>query len=256
MKKHKKLFALIVIVTLVLCGLIILITGEMSSEKRALKFAETIVLEADPYGSLKFTEICADAKLDDYIRENYIYPKIYLNYEPGNDISALDGINSEEFKGKKTLEDDGTLAKEVISGMFPPYESILYVNGGMTNPETFFPEYIETLGFLRRAKFLDKYLTEKIIWDALNENAVSYKKKVLGDGEEKSAYAKAYPSGYKFSFEIEKKEKGENKVTYHINLLNKDEVVAKGKIVMVKHGLKYYVSNASSNVGEFYTFFR
>lgn len=256
MKKHKKLIALFFVVAIVLCGLIILISGEISSEKRAIKFAETIVFDANPYGSLKFTEICADSDLDDYINENYIYPKIYTNYEAGMKISKLEGRNNEDFKGKSTLEDDGTLAKEVISGMFAPYESILYLNGGMTNPETFFPEYIETLSFLRKAKFLDKYLSDKIIWDALNENAAAYKKKVLGDGGEKSAYERAYPSGYKFTFEIKSKEKKDNRVTYFVNLLNKGEVIAEGKIVMVKHGLKYYVSNMSTDVSEFYKFFK
>ena len=188
---NTKLYA--VVVFFVIAALLATITvttfksryNGFNPEKVAVAYAESIVNRGDGYNAYKNSLISKNYKYGNYIREYYMYPVIYSesNYAPGDDTDALKGFNDESFMSDKTKNDDGTLAGQLIDTMYPYFVELLEKNGGWDNYDVIFTEYFKKLVEVREEIFGDKYMTDEIMFTALEANVSSYGDSLTGTDE-------------------------------------------------------------------------
>lgn len=196
MAENKKIFntkLYAVVVFFVIAALLATITvttfrsryNGFSPEKVAVAYAESIVNRGDGYNAYKNSLISKNYKYGDYIREYYMYPVIYSesNYTPGDDTDALKGFNDESFMSDKTMNDDGALAGQLIDTMYPYFVELLEKNGGWDNYDVVFTEYFKKLVEVREEIFGDKYMTDEIMFTALEANVSSYGDSLTGTDE-------------------------------------------------------------------------
>ena len=193
-----------------------------SPEKVAVAYVESIVNRGDGYNAYKNSIISKNYKYGDFIREYYMYPVIYAEsgYKPGDDISSLKGYNDESYMSDKTKEDDGTLAGEVTNTMYPYLVKLLEYNKGWDNYDDIFTKYFKKLAEEREKVFGDKYMTDEIMFTALEANVAAYGDELAGTDEvidentglktsEKSLgnYEEKYGEDYKITCEVVKTNK-------------------------------------------------
>ncbi len=142
-------------------------------EELARTYVDNIVQTGDGYNAYKNTIVSKSMKYGDFIRENYINPAVN---EDGKDYS------SDEFKGEKTLNDDGTLAGQLIEGMYPVYEALVG-RYGWDDYDSIFTEYISTLREMREDVFGDKFFNDEVFFTAFEANVASFGKALTGTDE-------------------------------------------------------------------------
>ena len=188
-----------------------------SPEKVATAFTEAIVERGDGYNAYKNTIVSKNYKYGDYIREYYMYPVIYAEsgYKPGDNTDDMKGLNDEAYMSDKTKNDDGSLAGKVIDAMYPYYAQLMDDYNGWDNYDAIFTLYFAELVRVREEVFGDKYMTDEIMFTALEANVSSYGDSLTGTEEaydentnilisEKSVgvYEDAFGESYKFDYKV------------------------------------------------------
>ncbi len=192
-------------------------------EEVARTYVDTIVQSGDGYNAYKNALPSKNYKYGDYIRAYYMYPVIYRDaegYTVGGDLDGLVGYNDESAKGEKTLNDDGSLNGRLIDEMYPVYVSL--VANGWDNYDKIYTEYFKALAEKREVLFGDKYISDEVMFTALEANVATYGDSLTGTEEvydensgvqlsEKStgAYQTAYGEEYKFTTTV----KSENEIS-------------------------------------------
>ncbi len=145
-------------------------------KKVALAYVESIVNRGDGYNAYKNALPSKNFKYGDFIREYYMYPVIYreTEYKPLDNRDGLKGYNDDSFKGEKTLNDTGALAGQVIDKMYPYYEKLMKSQHGWDNYDYIFKNYFDKLVKVREEIFGDKYMTDEIMFTALESNVSTY----------------------------------------------------------------------------------
>lgn len=229
MKKGFNLKIYAAVTFFVIAGLLATITvttytsryNGFSPEKTAVAFVQSIVETGDGYNAYKNTIVSKNYKYGDFIREYYMYPVIYAecDYEIGDDRAGLKGFNDDSYKGKKTLNDDGTLSGQVIDTMYDYYAKLMKKYKGWDNYDGVFTDYFKELCRVREEVFGDKYMTDEIMFTALESNVRTYGESLTGTKDEfdantgiqtsvktTGAYQKAFGEDYKFTYEVIKTE--------------------------------------------------
>ncbi len=293
-----KLYA--VVVFFIIAGLLATITvttyknryNGFSAEKTALAFIQSIVETGDGYNAYKNAVVSKNYKYGDFIREYYIYPIIYSEsgYKPGDSRDGLKGFNDDSFKGEKTLNDNGSLAGEVIDSMYPYYKSLIKELNGWDNYDAFFTKYFTKLCEVREKVFGDKYMTDEIMFTALEANVLTYGESLTGTEDEFDSntgiqtsvksigdYETAYGEDYKINYEIIKTNDIENLDEYKASInkeafetykVSPEDITAAKKVVievtfnstcvanqeinLVKINSTWYVDNTNIDTSELY----
>ena len=225
MKKEFNLKIYAAVTFFVIAGLLATITvatyksryNGFSPEKTAVAFVQSIVETGDGYNAYKNTIVSKNYKYGDFIREYYMYPVIYseCDYKPGDDRDNLKGFNDDSYKGEKTLNDDGTLSGQVIDTMYDYYVDLMKKYKGWDNYNGVFTDYFKKLCQVREEVFGDKYMTDEIMFTALESNVRTYGESLTGTEDEfdantgiqtsvktTGAYQKAFGEDYKFTYEV------------------------------------------------------
>ena len=156
-----------------------------SPEKVALAYTESIVNRGDGYNAYKNTVISKNYKYGDFIREFYMYPVIYrdTSYTVDHKTEGIKGYNDDSFIGEMTATDTGTLQGQVIDTMYPYYVQLIEENNGWDNYDTIFTKYFDKLVEVREEIFGDKYMTDEIMFTALEANVSTYGDSLTGTEE-------------------------------------------------------------------------
>ena len=217
-----KAYAIVVFVA-VLAALLVITTITFKAkytgfhpEQVARTYVDTIVQSGDGYNAYKNALPSKNYKYGDYIRVYYMYPVIYRDadgYQVGGDIDDLKGYNDDSFMGEKTLNDNGSLNGQLIAEMYPVYVEL--IANGWDDYNKIYTEYFKTLVEKREAIFGDKYMSDEIMFTALEANVKSYGESLTGTDfvvdensgitlSEKSigAYQKVYGEDYRFTTKI------------------------------------------------------
>lgn len=184
-----KLYAVVVFFA-VLAALVAIVYTTFTSrytafhpEKVAATYVDTIVQTGDGYNAYKISLLGKSQKYGDFIREHYMYPVI--NRDINKELDALTdsdvpkGYNNDSFKGENTLNDDGSLQGQLIDTMYPFYEKLVAENG-WDNYDLIFTSYFDELVKQRKAIFGDDYMTDEIMFTALEANVRTYGEKLTG----------------------------------------------------------------------------
>ena len=142
-------------------------------EDLARAYVDTIVQTGDGYNAYKNTLVSKSMKYGDFIRENYINPVVT---EDGKDYSA------DEYKGEKTLNDDGSLAGQLTEGMYAVYETLVG-RYGWDDYDSIFTEYVKTLREMREDVFGDKFFNDEVFFTAFEANVAAFGKALTGTDE-------------------------------------------------------------------------
>lgn len=294
MKKGFNLKVYAAIVFFVIAGILATITvttyksryNGFSPEKTAVAFVQSIVETGDGYNAYKNTLVSKNYKYGDFIREYYIYPAIYAecDYKPGDDRDSLKGFNDDSFKGEKTLNDDGTLSGQVIATMYDYYVTLIEKYKGWDNYDGVFTDYFKELCKVREEVFGDKYMTDEIMFTALESNVRTYGESLTGTEDEfdantgiqtsvktTGAYEKAFGEDYKFTYEVTATEdmgtsvKAGNLDDYKISSEDiteaktvtvetkaNGETIATQKVNVVKIKSTWYVDNTTIDTSKLY----
>ena len=219
-----KLYAVIVFFG-VLAALIAIVYTTFTSrytafhpEAVAKTYVDTIAQTGDGYNAYKNSLLGKSRKYGDFIREYYMYPVI--NRDINTELDALTdsdvpkGYNNDSFKGENTLNDDGSLQGQLIETMYPYYEELVAVNG-WDNYNLIFTSYFDKLVEERKAIFGDDYMTDEIMFTALEANVRTYGEMLTGTEDEfdentglqtsvksEGAYEKAFGEDYRIVTEV------------------------------------------------------
>lgn len=166
-------------------------------EEVAKTYVDTIIQSGDGYNAYKNALPSVNFKYGDFIRKYYMNP-------------VIGEYNDESYMGEKTKNDDGTLQGQVIDTMYPYYVEL--IANGWDDYDTIYTKYLEKLVEVRKEVFGDDYMTDEIMFTALEANVKSYGETLTGTEEvidensgvklsEKSigAYQNAYGEDYKFT---------------------------------------------------------
>lgn len=148
-------------------------------EKVATNFTDTILQKGDGYNAYKYTLSAKSSKYGDFIRVNYMYPLIYTDYTPGADTKKLDGLNSDKLKSDATKNDDGTLAGQVADAMYPYYVELVN-QYGWDDYDAVYTNYFGKLIEVRAKIFGDEYLSDEVMFTAIEANVRSYGDSLTG----------------------------------------------------------------------------
>lgn len=296
-----KAYAIIVFVA-ILATLIVITTLTFKAkytgfhpEEVARTYVDTIVQTGDGYNAYKNALPSKNYKYGDFIRVYYMYPVIYRDtegYTVGGDLDDLKGYNDDSFKGDKTLNDDGSLNGRLIDEMYPVYVSL--VANGWDDYDKIYTEYFKALVEKREALFGDKYMSDEVMFTALEANVATYGDSLTGTDfivdensgvtlseESTGAYQTAYGEDYKFTTTV----KGENEIslddakskidanaleTYEVTLdditeaknftvevkAEDGEAVAETNVTVVKIKDFWYVDNTTVDTSALYNFYK
>ena len=92
---------------------------------------------------------------------------------------GLDGLNADSHKSEATINDDGSLAGKLADTMYPYYVELLN-NVGWDDYNAFFKLYFTILVEQRKGIFGDDYLTDSIMFSALESNVATYGNTLTG----------------------------------------------------------------------------
>ena len=263
-------------------------------EEVARVYADTVVQTGDGYNAYKNALPSVNNKYGDFIREQYMYPVIYreAGYKPGDKTDELTGFNDASYMGEKSKTDDGSLQGQVMDTMYTYYVEL--VGNGWDDYDTIFKNYFAKLVEVRKEVFGDDYMTDEIMFAALEGNVKTYGKSLTGtedvfdenSGEQlefKSigAYQTAYGEDYKFTTVV----LSENEIAldaYKAGLdtdrlavygISADEITAvksfavgvqtadgatvtQATVVVVKIGSTWYVDNTVTDTAPLYNFYK
>lgn len=263
-------------------------------EEVARVYADTVVQTGDGYNAYKNALPSVNDKYGDFIREQYMYPVIYreAGYKPGDKTDELSGFNDASYMGEKSKTDDGSLQGQVMDTMYTYYVEL--VGNGWDDYDTIFKNYFAKLVEVRKEVFGDDYMTDEIMFAALEGNVKTYGKSLTGtedvfdenSGEQlefKSigAYQTAYGEDYKFTTVV----LSENEIAldaYKAGLdtdrlavygIAADEITAvksfavgvqtadgatvtQATVVVVKIGSTWYVDNTVTDTAPLYNFYK
>lgn len=263
-------------------------------EEVARNYADTIVQTGDGYNAYKNALVSKSSKYGDFIRKYYMYPVIYreTNYKPGDKTDELKGFNDESYMSDKSKNDDGSLQGKVISQMYDYYVEL--TANGWDNYDEIFTKYFEELVRVRKEVFGDDYMTDEIMFTALESNVKTFGDSLTGTEDEfdkntkkqisvKSigAYQKAYGEDYKFTSSVAG-EKAIDLNAYKANIntdkfaeygVSADDIsdvkcytvevkTADGKTVtsadvtVAKIGSSWYVDNTATDTTSLYSFYK
>lgn len=263
-------------------------------EEVARNYADTIVQSGDGYNAYKTTLVSKSQKYGDYIRKYYMYPVIYreTNYKPGDDTDELKGFNDKSYMSDKTKNDDGSLQGQVIDKMYDYYVEL--ASNGWDNYDEIFTKYFAKLTEVRKEVFGDDYMTDEIMFTALESNVKTFGDSLTGTEDEfdsntkkqtsfKSigAYEKVYGEDYKFTAVVAG-EKNVDKDAYKANInadafatygVSADDItdvkcytvnintgdgktVASADVTVAKIGSSWYVDNTATDTTALYSFYK
>ena len=301
-KENKKfnygLYAVVVFV--VIAAILVAVTSftfkskyvAYDTEKVAVNFVDTIAQKGDGYNAYKFTLASKSQKYGDFVRQQFIYNYIYPGYTPGSDINELkdSGINTDEHKSDATKNDDGSLAGEVANKMYDYYVDLMK-NGGWDDYSKVYTGYFDKLIEVRNEVFGDDYMSDEVMFTALEANVASYgdsltgtEKKLAADGktviqkESTGAYQTAFGKDYKLTTTVKSSEDITDLDAYKAKLdsdtlatygISADDITAASKVLVevaledgsvvaacevyeVKIGSNWYVDNVSTNTAALY----
>ena len=253
-------------------------------DELARTYVDNIVQTGDGYNAYKNTLVSKSMKYGDFIRKNYINPVVNEN---GNDYS------SDEYKGEKTLNDDGTLAGQLIADMYPVYEELIGTYG-WDDYDSIFTEYIKALTAAREEIFGDKFFNDEVFFTAFEANVASYGKALTGTDEvfdentgiklsdkTQGEYQILFGDDYKIVFRaksigdgyvdgwltdadaetlalygVEADKISEVKtVTVEVSLEGR-KALAECEVTLVKIGMSWYVDNTKTDTSALYSFYR
>lgn len=257
-------------------------------------YADTVVQTGNGYNAYKNALPSVNSKYGDFIREQYMYPVIFREsgYKPGDKTDDLKGFNDKSYMGEKSKTDDGSLQGQVIDAMYPYFTEL--IANGWDDYDSIFTKYFAKLTEVRKEVFGDDYMTDEIMFTALEGNVETYGKSLTGtkdvfdenSGEQlefKSvgAYQTAYGEDYKFTTVV----KAENEIaldaykasvdadTFAVYGISADEItaaksytvavqtedgktVAEVAVVVVKIGSTWYVDNTATDTAPLYQFYK
>ncbi len=192
MSKEKKeksfnssLFAVIIIILVAVVLTIMTVLTFKSKyiaydeQKVATHYVDSIVQNGDGYDAYNYTIVAKNSKTGDFIRKYYMYPLIYQGYEPGMDTGDFEGYNDSQYESDMTANDDGTLAGQVADEMLP-YYSELMDEYGWDDYDSVFTNYFAKLIEVRQQVFGDQYLSDDVMFTALESNVSSYGNLITG----------------------------------------------------------------------------
>ena len=263
-------------------------------EEVARVYADTVVQTGDGYNAYKNALPSVNDKYGDFIREQYMYPVIYreAGYKPGDKTDELTGFNDASYMGEKSKTDDGSLQGQVIDTMYTYYVEL--VGNGWDDYDTIFKNYFAKLVEVRKEVFGDDYMTDEIMFAALEGNVKTYGKSLTGtedvfdenSGEQlefKSigAYQTAYGEDYKFTTVVLSENEialdaykagldtdrlavygiSADKITdvksYTVGVQTADgATVTQATVVVVKIGSTWYVDNTVTDTAPLYNFYK
>ena len=148
-------------------------------EKVAVNYTDTILQKGDGYNAYKYTLAAKSSKYGDFIRVNYMYPLIYTDYTPGANVKKLDGLSGDVHKSDTTKNDDGTLAGKVADAMLPYYKELMN-EYGWDDYDAVYTNYFNKLIEVRKQIFGDDYLSDEIMFAAIESNVRSYGDSLTG----------------------------------------------------------------------------
>ena len=303
-KKEKvfpvKLYALVAfLLVAALLAVIVTVTFQTKytgyhPDEVARVYADTVVQTGNGYNAYKNALPSVNSKYGDFIREQYMYPVIYreAGYKPGDKTDDLKGFNDKSYMGEKSKTDNGALQGQVVDTMYPYFTEL--IANGWDDYDSIFTKYFAKLTEVRKEVFGDDYMTDEIMFTALEGNVETYGKSLTGtkdvfdenSGEQlefKSvgAYQTAYGEAYKFTTVV----KAENEIaldaykasvdadTFAVYGISADEItaakshtvavqtedgktVAEVAVVVVKIGSTWYVDNTATDTAPLYQFYK
>ena len=148
-------------------------------EKVAVNYTDTILQRGDGYNAYKYTLCAKNSKYGDFVRKYYMNPLIYTDYTPGDNTKGLEGLNSDTYKSDATKNDDGTLAGQLADEMYPYYVELIK-QYGWDNYDDVYKNYFVKLAETRKQIFDDYYLSDEIMFTAIEANVVAYGDSLTG----------------------------------------------------------------------------
>lgn len=300
-KKEKefnfKLYATVVFFA-VLAALIAIVYTTFTSrytafhpERVAEAYVDTIVQTGDGYNAYKNSLLSVKQKYGDFIREYYMNPLINrdVTTDTVTDGSLSMGYNDDSFKGEKTKNDDGSLQGQLIDAMYPYYEELISENG-WDNYDLIFTSYFNKLIETRREIFGDDYLSDEIMFTALEANVRTYGEKLTGTEDKfdentgmqtsfksEGVYEKAFGEAYRITATADEgkeldiadyllgldnetfatygfaRERISNVKEYTVKVACGEEELCEVKVTLVKLGRSWYVDSASTDTTALYS---
>lgn len=299
---NRKLYAVVAFFA-VLAALVLMVTFTFKSryiafhpEEVARTYVDTIVQTGDGYNAYKNALVSQNKKIKygDFIRKYYMYPVIYRDagYTVDADIDDLKGYNDKSFMSDTSKLDDGRLQGLLIDKMYPYFCEL--IENGWDDYDTIFKSYFDKLVEVRKTAFGDDYMTDEIMFTALEANVRTYGESLVGTEDEfdentglqtskKSigAYEKVYGEDCKFTvtvkdeadLDLNEYKKGINATAFETYKLSADEVlaaksyvaevktedgktVAQTKVVVVKVADSWYVDNTMTDTSSLYNFYK
>ena len=263
-------------------------------EDLAKTSVDTIVQTGDGYNAFKNTVASKNQKYGDFVRKYCMYPVIYrdTDYKIGDDTEAFKGYNDESYMGEKTKNDDGSLNGQLIDTMYDFYVELIRDNGGWDSYDYIYTEYFKKLVKVREEIFGDKYMTDEIMFTALEANVRTYGDSLTGTEDEfdsntgiqtswktEGAYQKAFGEEYKirtetaelipFEMDSYKEQASETYLEFcgisideiseaviaNTEIFVNDESKLQTEIVLVKIGKSWYVDNSMTDTAILYDFY-
>lgn len=162
-----------------------------SPESLAVNYVDTIAQTGDGYNAYKFTLSSKGDKYGDFIRKNYMYPLIYPGYEIGMEDDAFkaikeNGFDTDSHKSDATVNDDGTLAGQLSDTMYPYYVELMKTYG-WDDYDAVYTSYFSRLIEERKAIFGDDYLSDEVMFTALESNVLTFGNAITGTEKEVAA---------------------------------------------------------------------
>lgn len=299
---NRKLYAVVAFFA-VLAALVLMVTFTFKSryiafhpEEVARTYVDTIVQTGDGYNAYKNALVSQNKKIKygDFIRKYYMYPVIYRDagYTVDADIDDLKGYNDKSYMSDTSKLDDGRLQGLVIDKMYPYFCEL--IENGWDDYDAIFKAYFDELVEVRKTAFGDDYMTDEIMFTALEANVKTYGESLVGTEDEFDentglqtsekaigVYEKVYGDNCKFTvtvkdeadLDLEEYKKGINATAFETYKLSADEVlaaksyvaevkteddktVAQTKVVVVKVADSWYVDNTMTDTTSLYNFYK
>lgn len=299
---NRKLYAVVAFFA-VLVALVLMVTFTFKSryiafhpEEVARTYVDTIVQTGDGYNAYKNALVSQNKKIKygDFIRKYYMYPVIYRDagYTVDADIDDLKGYNDKSFMSETSKLDDGRLQGLVIDKMYPYFCEL--IENGWDDYDAIFKAYFDKLVEVRKTAFGDDYMTDEIMFTALEANVRTYGESLVGTEDEFDentglqtsekaigAYEKVYGEDCKFTvtvkdeadLDLNEYKKSINATAFETYKLSADEVlaaksyvaevktedgktVAQTKVVVVKVADSWYVDNTMTDTTSLYNFYK
>ena len=215
-------------VFIVVAAVLVLITSltfkskyvAFDKEKVAVNFVDTVAQKGDGYNAYKFTLASKSEKYGDFVRQQFMYPVIYPGYEAGMDSDKFkelkkNGFDTDEHKSDATKNDDGSLAGEVANKMYDYYVELIESSNSWDDYSKIYTSYFNKLVEVRKEVFGDDYMSDEVMFTALEANVASYgnaltgtEKKLAADEktviqeESTGRYQTAFGNDYKFTAKV------------------------------------------------------